>query len=195
LFAYIAVAVVLMVVFLVFVLYPVAVLGGRVSVDRFARAALPAQAVGFGSRSSLAALGAMIEASRDALALGPHITGFFLPLAVATFRAGAAVNQTVGVIFIAYLYGVPLSASQLATIVVTVVVTTFTVPAIPGGSIIVMVPVLVAARLPVEGIGVLLAVDTIPDMFRTMSNVTGSLTVATVLGRRSAVRTPALDSP
>jgi Na+/H+-dicarboxylate symporter len=195
LFAYIAVAVVLMVVFLIFVLYPVAVLGGRVSVDRFARAALPAQAVGFGSRSSLAALGAMIEASRDALALGPHITGFFLPLAVATFRAGAAVNQTVGVIFIAYLYGVPLSASQLATIVVTVVVTTFTVPAIPGGSIIVMVPVLVAARLPVEGIGVLLAVDTIPDMFRTMSNVTGSLTVATVLGRRSAVRTPALDSP
>ena len=195
LFAYIAVAVVLMVGFLVFVLYPVAVLGGRVGVDRFARAALPAQAVGFGSRSSLAALGAMIEASRDALALGPHITGFFLPLAVATVRAGAAVNQAVGVIFIAYLYGVPLSASQLATIVVTVVVTTFTVPAIPGGSIIVMVPVLVAARLPVDGIGVLLAVDTIPDMFRTMSNVTGSLTVATVLGRRSAVRTPALDSP
>ena len=193
--AYIAVAVLLMVAFLILVLYPLAIIGGRVSASRFARASLPAQAVGFGSRSSLAALGAMIEASRDALALGGPITGFFLPLAVATFRAGAAVNQTVGVIFIAYLYGVPLSATQLATIVVTVIVTTFTVPAIPGGSIIVMVPVLVAARLPVEGIGVLLAVDTIPDMFRTLSNVTGSLTVATVLGRRHAVATPTADRP
>lgn len=190
--AYIAIAVVLMVVFLALVLYPVAIIGGRLSASRFGRAALPAQAVAFGSRSSLAALGALIEASRDVLTLSAPITGFLLPLAVATFRAGAAVNQTVGVIFIAYLYGVPLSAAQLATIVVTVIVTTFSVPGIPGGSIIVLVPVLVAARLPVEGIGVLLAVDTIPDMFRTMSNVTGSLTVAAVLGRPS--RTAALTT-
>jgi Na+/H+-dicarboxylate symporter len=72
----------------------------------------------------------------------------------------------------------------MASIVATVVVTTFTVPAIPGGSILVMVPVLVAAGLPVEGVGVLLAVDTIPDMFRTTTNVTGHLSVATVLGRQ-----------
>ena len=181
---YIAVVVSLMVVFVALVLYPLAIVGGRVGASRFARAILPAQALGFGSRSSLAALGAMIEATRDSLALPPAITTFFIPLAVATFRAGAALNQTVGVIFIAYLYGNVLSAAQLATIVVTVVVTTFSVPAIPGGSVIVMVPVLVAAGLPVEGIGILLAVDTIPDMFRTMTNVTGSLTVATVLGRR-----------
>lgn len=181
---YIAVAVGLMVAFNLFVLYPLAVIGGRIGLARFARASLPAQAVGFGSRSSLAALGAMIETTRDRLALPPAITSFFLPLAVATFRAGAAVNQTVGVIFIAYLYGSSLSTSQLASIVATVVVTTFTVPAIPGGSILVMVPVLVAAGLPLEGVGVLLAVDTIPDMFRTMTNVTGHLSVAAVLGRQ-----------
>ena len=191
---YIAVAVGLMVAFNLFVLYPLAVVGGRTGLARFARACLPAQAVGFGSRSSLAALAAMIEATRDRLALPPAITSFFLPLAVATFRAGAAVNQTVGVIFVAYLYGNALSTSQLATIVATVVVTTFTVPAIPGGSILVMVPVLVAAGLPAEGVGVLLAVDTIPDMFRTMTNVTGHLTVATVLGRRgnTAATTPVI---
>jgi Na+/H+-dicarboxylate symporter len=191
---YIAVAVGLMVAFNLLVLYPLAVLGGRVGLARFARACLPAQAVGFGSRSSLAALAPMIETTRDRLALPPAITSFFLPLAVATFRAGAAVNQTVGVIFVAYLYGNALSTSQLATIIATVVVTTFSVPAIPGGSIIVMVPVLVAAGLPVEGVGVLLAVDTIPDMFRTTTNVTGHLSVATVLGRRgnAATGTPAV---
>jgi Na+/H+-dicarboxylate symporter len=183
---YIAVAVGLMVAFNLLVLYPLAVIGGGVGAARFARASFPAQAVAFGSRSSLASLGPMIEATRDRLALPPAITTFFLPLAVATFRAGAAVNQTVGVIFVAYLYGSALSASQLATIVATVVVTTFSVPAIPGGSILVMVPVLLAAGLPVEGVGVLLAVDTIPDMFRTTTNVTGHLTVATLLGRRRA---------
>ena len=53
------------------------------------------------------------------------------------------------------------------------VLTTFAVPGIPGGSIIAMVPVLAAVNLPIEGIGILLAVDTIPDMFRTTANVTG----------------------
>jgi DAACS family dicarboxylate/amino acid:cation (Na+ or H+) symporter len=57
------------------------------------------------------------------------------------------------------------------------------VPGIPGGSIIVMVPVLMAAGLPVDGIGLLLGVDTIPDMFRTTTNVTGDMAAATVLAR------------
>ncbi|MCX6910903.1 MAG: cation:dicarboxylase symporter family transporter, partial [Verrucomicrobia bacterium] len=73
---------------------------------------------------------------------------------------------------------------QIATIMVTVVFTSLTIPGIPAGAIIVMAPVLSAAGIPVEGIGVLLAVDTIPDMFRTSGNVVGWLTVATILGRK-----------
>ena len=183
LLSYIAVAVVLTVAFAALVLYPLAAVGGRVSLPRFARACLPAQAVAFGSRSSMAALPVMIETARDRLGLPPAITGFFLPLATATFRAGSAVAQTVSVIFVAHLFGVELGAVQLATIALTIALTTFSIPAIPGGSILVLVPVLAAARVPVEGIGVLLGVDTIPDMFRTTGNVTGDLAVATVLGR------------
>jgi proton glutamate symport protein len=183
LLSYIVVAVVLTVAFAALVLYPLAAVGGRVSLPRFARACLPAQAVAFGSRSSMAALPVMIETARDRLGLPPAITGFFLPLATATFRAGSAVAQTVSVIFVAHLFGVELGAVQLATIALTIALTTFSIPAIPGGSILVLVPVLAAARVPVEGIGVLLGVDTIPDMFRTTGNVTGDLAVATVLGR------------
>lgn len=76
-----------------------------------------------------------------------------------------------------------LGAAQMATIVLTVVMTTFSVPGIPAGSIIVMVPVLLAAGLPVEGMGILLGVDTIPDMFRTTANVTGDMVAASVLSR------------
>ena len=64
----------------------------------------------------------------------------------------------------------------------TVVATSFSVPGIPGGSIVIMAPVLMSAGLPVEGIGILLGADTIPDMFRTTANVTGHLAVATAVG-------------
>jgi Na+/H+-dicarboxylate symporter len=65
-------------------------------------------------------------------------------------------------------------------VVSTVVLTTFAVPGIPGGSIIAMVPVLAAVNLPIDGIAILLAVDTIPDMFRTTANVTGSMALAVI---------------
>lgn len=181
--SYVLVAVVLTVAFCALVLYPLASIGGRISLPRFARLCLPAQAVAFGSRSSLAALPVMIETARDRMLLPPAITGFFLPLATATFRAGSAVAQTVSVIFVAHLFGVALGPLQLAMIAITIALTTFSIPAIPGGSILVLVPVLVAAHVPAEGIGVLLGVDTIPDMFRTTGNVTGDLAVAAVLGR------------
>jgi Na+/H+-dicarboxylate symporter len=91
------------------------------------------------------------------------------------------------VLFIARLYGVELTATQLMTVVLTVVPTTFSVPGIPAGSIIVMVPILIGAGLPAEGIGVLLGIDAITDMFRTATNVTGDMAGAVVLGRRDRV--------
>lgn len=180
---YIAFVVFASLAFMALVLYPAAVILGRVSLADFARASLPAQAVAFSSRSSLAALPAMIEQGRDRLGMPREITGFLLPLAASTFRAGAGIGVTAGVLFIARLYGVELASTQLLTIGVTVILTSFSIPGVPAGSVIVMVPVLLAAGLPAEGIGVLLAIDTIPDMFRTTANVTGSMTVAAVLAR------------
>ena len=180
---YIGVVSAICVVFMGGVLYPAAVVLGRTSLREFARAALPAQTIAFSSRSSLAALPAMLEAVRDRLRLPPTIGNFLIPLAATMFRAGAGIGQTVGVLFIARLYGVDLSAAQLLTIALTSVVTSFSVPGIPGGSILVMVPVLMAAGIPVEGIGILLGADTIPDMFRTTTNVTGHMTAAVILAR------------
>jgi Na+/H+-dicarboxylate symporter len=167
-------------------LYPLAVAGGRMSPAAFASFCAPAQAVAFSSRSSLAALPAMLE-SADRAAAPPVVAGFVLPVAASVFRFGGAVAQTVGVLFLARLYGIALAPAKLASIVVAVIFTTFAVPGIPGGSILAMVPVLRAADVPLEGIGILLAVDTIPDMFRTTANVTGSMAVAAVLSRRSRV--------
>ena len=189
--AFVATVIGITVSFAVVVLYPLAVVMGRVSLGEFARAIFPAQAVAFSSRSSLAALPAMMESARTRLGLAPEVSGFFLPLAASTYRIAGALAQPTAVLFIARLYGVELSATQLAAVVLTVVPTTFSVPGIPAGSIIVMVPILIGAGLPAEGIGVLLGIDAITDMFRTATNVTGDMVGAVVLGRRDRVRATA----
>ena len=165
-------------------LYPLGIVVGQMSPRAFVSFCAPAQAVAFASRSSLAALPAMVESGERAK-LPPVVARFILPLAASVFRIGAAVAMPVGVLFLARLYGATLSPAQLASVVFTVVLSSVAVPGVPGGSIIAMVPVLAVVNLPIDGIGILLAVDTIPDMFRTTANVTGSLTLAAVLGRHA----------
>jgi Na+/H+-dicarboxylate symporter len=122
----------------------------------------------------------MVESAERA-GLPPRASRLVLPVALAIFHYGAAVGQTFSVLFVAHLYGVTLTAPQLVTIVFAVVVASVTVPGIPGGSIVALVPVLAAVNLPLEGAGILFAVDTIPDMFRTTANVTGTMTLTAVL--------------
>ena len=172
--------------FILLVLYPAAVVFGGVPLARFARAAGPAQAVAFSSRSSLAALPAVFGGVRAGLGWPEEMVSFFVPLAASVFRVGGAIAQGVAVLFVARLYGVDLAPAQLATIVITVIVTSFTIPGIPAGAIITMAPVLAAAGVPVEGIGVLMGVDTIPDMFRTMANVTGWMAAGSIAARQEA---------
>ncbi len=164
-------------------LYPVAVLAGRTPFRRFARAVLPAQAVAFSTRSSLAALPALLSAARDTLKLPPIIDGFALPLAVTIFRVNVPIGWIVGALFLGKLYGVHIGMAQLATVVVTGTVLSFSVPGIPSASLFLLVPLLVNLGLPPEGVGILIAVDAIPDMCKTTANVTAHLTAATILAR------------
>ena len=164
-------------------MYLAAWLIGKKSLRTFARACAPAQAVAFSARSSLVTLPAMLEGADTVLHLPLPIRSFFLPLAAATFKAGSAVMIPIGVLFMARLYGVEVSTQQLVTIALMTVVTTFSVPSVPGGTIIVIVPVLLALDLPVAAVGLLLGVDTIPDMFRTGTHVTTDMAAATILAR------------
>jgi proton glutamate symport protein len=183
--AYIVLVVLLTILAAAVLLYPLGIVAGKMPPQAFVSFCAPAQAVAFASRSSLAALPAMIESGERA-DLPPVVARFILPLAASVFRVGAAVAMPVGVLFLARLYGATLSPAQLASVVFVVILSSFAVPGVPGGSIIAMVPVLAAVNLPIDGIGILLAVDTIPDMFRTTANVTGSLTLAAVLRKQTS---------
>lgn len=161
------------------VMYPIVALRG-VPMRAFARALAPAQGIAISARSSLAALPAMIDGARE-LGLSERATGFFLPFGASIYRVGSAVLLPTGVLFLARLYGVDLDSAQLVTIGVTSVLLTFSIPGIPGGSVLIMAPVLLAVGVPIEGLGILLGVDTIPDMFRTTANMTGTMTAAVFL--------------
>lgn len=178
--AYVALVVGLTVAAVALLLYPLGILAGPMSASAFVSYCAPSQAIAFASRSSLAALPAMV-ASAERAGLPPGASRVVLPLAMAVFHFGAAIAQTVGVLFLARLYGVTLTPPQLASVVFAVILASFAVPGIPGGSIIAMVPVLAAANLPLDGVGILLAVDTIPDMFRTTANLTGTMTLTAIL--------------
>ena len=170
-------------------LYPAAWALGRVSLRQFAAAAAPGQAVAFSSRSSLASLPALIAGARDRLSASPAFTGFTLPLAVSVFRVNVPLAWVVGALFVGKLYGVELGVPALLGLVVTSTLISFSVPGIPSASLFLLAPVLVDLGLPAEGAGILIAVDAIPDMFKTTANVTAHLTAATILARAEGATT------
>ncbi len=160
----------------------VAVIVGGVPLRRLLAATTPAATVAFSTRSSLAALPALVEGAQ-ALGFPRPVTAFFLPLAVATFKLAAVIAMTLGPLFLARLYGIPVGAGGIATIALTAVVLSFSVPGVPAGVILVMAPVLATLGIPAAGLGILVALDTIPDMFRTMANVVADMSAAAVLAR------------
>lgn len=168
---------------LVAVLFAIAVVAGRHSPRTLARAFFPAQVVGFASRSSLASLPAQARAATTQLGLPRETTGFVLPLAVASFKPHGPLNWCSLAVFSALLYGVPLGPAELLTVALSAVLLSFAVPGIPSAGMLLIAPVFVSIGVPVEAIGILIAVDAIPDMFKTVANVTGQLSSAVIVSR------------
>ena len=156
-------------------LYPAVVLFGRIPLRRFARAAFPPQLIAISSSSSIATLPALVKGAEEELRMPSSVTGFVLPLAVSTFKIAAPVSWPVGAMFVGWFYGVPLHATDLASVGFAAVFLAFGAPGIPRGAFIMLAPLFLAIGLPVEGIGILIAVDAIPDTFATVLNATGNL--------------------
>jgi Na+/H+-dicarboxylate symporter len=171
-------------------LYPVAVIGGRVRLRAFAKAISPAQAVALSTRSSLASLPALIEVAETRLRLPTATSAFVLPLAVATFKMSTPITHLAGALFLSRLYGVPLSGIQILTIAALGILLSFSSPGIPSGSLVIMAPVLVSVGLPPEGVGILIALDVLPDATKTILNVTADIVAATVVAERGVPTSP-----
>ena len=182
---YIALLIVMYVV-VTLLMYPVAMLAGRERLGRFASAIVPAQAIAASTQSSLASLPAMLECARARLGYGVAVPALVLPMAVSLFRITSPVQYISVAAFIAWAYGMPIDTVTMAGGVALAVVVSMGSVGLPGQAIFMAtnLPVVQAMGLPVAPLGILLALDTIPDVFATVGNVTGDLTATSVVARR-----------
>lgn len=166
--------------------YPLARFGAGIGFARFARAVVPSQAVAIGTRSSLASLPAMLK-STQALGVPAATAEVVLPLAVALFRAtGPVVNFAVA-LYIAHWYGVDLGPTQIAAGLATAAITTMGSVSLPGqvSFYTSIAPIGLAIGVPIEPLGLLVAVETLPDIMRTLGNVTMDVAVTATVSRHT----------
>lgn len=166
-------------------LYVVAGLAARENLRRFARALLPVQLIAGSTQSSLASLHSMIDSARNRLGYPAGLTSLMLPMAVSLFRVTSPAQYIAVASFIAWLYGVELGFSQYAVAVLLAAAISMGSTGLPGQANFLTnnLPVTQSMGLPVEPLGVLLAMDTIPDVFCTVGNVTGHMTATAVIAR------------
>ena len=141
----------------------------------------PAQLVAFSTSSSGATLPVTMERCEEKLGVSEEVSSFVLPLGATINMDGTALYQAVAAVFIAQVVGIDLGLGSQLTIVLTAVLASIGTAAVPGAGIIMLVIILEAVGVPAEGIALILGVDRILDMCRTVTNVTGDATVATVV--------------
>lgn len=166
------------------VAFPLAVFGGRVPLGRFIRASLPSQAVSISTQSSIATLPAMLN-SAGALGVPVRTAGVTLPLAVAILRAtGPAMNFAVA-IYVATWFGIALSPATLGVGAVVAMLTSLGSVSLPGtvSFISAISPVCATIGAPTAPLGLLVAVETLPDIVRTWGNVLWDLATTVTVAR------------
>jgi Na+/H+-dicarboxylate symporter len=171
-------------------LYLVAAASGT-PLRRFAAGVLPAQTIAASTQSSLASLPAMVDSARVRLGYPLEVASLVLPMAVSLFRITSPIQYIGVTAFVAWIYGIDLGAAQLAGCAALAVVISLGSVGLPGqvSFMATNMPVVQAAGLPVEPLGLLLAVDTIPDVFATLGNVTGDIAATGVVAGRERAAT------
>ncbi|HSQ98640.1 MAG TPA: dicarboxylate/amino acid:cation symporter [Sphingomicrobium sp.] len=164
--------------------YPLAMIGGRLPPGEFARALIPPQAVAISTRSSLASLPAMLAASR-ALGIREQVSDVTLPIAVALFRAtGPAMNVAVP-FYVAHWLGLHPSLAQMIAATAVAAVMSYGAVSLPGevSYISSIAPISLALGVPIAPLALLVAVEMVPDIFRTVGNVTMDVALGALVNR------------
>jgi Na+/H+-dicarboxylate symporter len=159
---------------------------GRYSPVRFIKDVFSAVATAFSTASSAATLPITMECVEENAGVSNKVASFVLPLGATVNMDGTALYEAVAAMFIAQAYGISLTLGQQLIIMLTATLASIGAAAIPGAGLVTMVIVLKAVNLPLEGIGMILAVDRLLDMLRTAVNVWGDACGTVVVARLEA---------
>jgi proton glutamate symport protein len=175
--------------------WPLARIGAGIPLGRFTRAIAPSQAVAFSTQSSLASLPAMLRGAAK-LDIPVAASGVVLPMAVAIFRGtGPAMNLAVA-IYIAYWFGIELTPAQMAFGVAAGAMTTMGAVGIPGQASFItsIAPICLAMGVPIEPLALLIAVEVLPDIVRTLGNVSMDVAATATVARHTGFTEAAADT-
>src|SRR5690606_2295574 len=153
----------------------------KFSYRKFLSGIAPAQLLAFSTSSSAATLPVTMERCEEKLGVSNKVASFVLPLGATINMDGTSCYQAIAAVFIAQVYGMDLGLSEQLTIVLTATLASIGSAAVPGAGIIMLAIVLGSVGVPLEGIGLIFAVDRPLDMCRTVVNVTGDAAVATLV--------------
>ena len=180
---------------MILVVYPIILkLFTKIKYVDFFKGISPAQMLAFSTSSSAATLPVTMERCEDHLGVSKEVSSFVLPLGATINMDGTSLYQAVGAVFIAQAYGIPLDLPAQLTIVLTATLASIGAAAVPGAGMVMLVIVLGAIGVPVEGLALIFGVDRILDMMRTVVNVTGDATVATVVASTEGQLSPVSDT-
>lgn len=176
---FIVTVIVALFVFMALVYLPLVTVIGRVPPGRFIRGTIASYTMGFTTTSSVATLPVLLRDAPD-LGVSQRVTDLVIPLAASLNRAGSGLFQGASVVFLAWLYGVQVPGGAWVGAAIACFFAAATVAPVPSASIMTMAPALSAVGAPFAGLGILLGVDRIPDMFRSATNMTGHMAAAVV---------------
>lgn len=157
---------------------------GRLNPIQFYKKFWPAMSVAFSTSSSNATLPVTLECAQDGLGCSKQISSFTVPLGATINMDGTAIMQGVAAVFISQVYGIDIGISGYLTIIMTATLASIGTAGVPGVGLIMLSMVLTQVGLPVEGIALIIGIDRILDMCRTVVNITGDA-VCTVLVSKS----------
>lgn len=166
--------------------YPLVAVAARIDFARFSRALIAPQAVAISARSSLASLPAMLAATR-VLGLREQVADVTLPIAVALFRATGPAMNTAVAFYVAHWIGYEPSVPQMIAATAVGAVMSYGAVSLPGevSFISSIAPIALAIGVPIAPLGLLVAVEMVPDIFRTVGNVTHDVALATIVDREN----------
>lgn len=156
---------------------------GKTNPIQFYKSLMPAMETAFATSSSAATLPVTMDCVENKLRVDRGVSSFVLPLGATMNMDGTAIMQGVAAIFIGQIYGIDLSITEQLIIILTATLASIGTAAVPSAGMVMLTIVLTSVGLPVEGIAIVLGVDRLLDMARTMTNITGDATVAVVVDR------------
>lgn len=167
---------------MIFIAYPVLLkLFSKVKYSRFARKISPVQLLAFSTSSSAATLPLTMETAEEKLGVNNETASFVLPIGATINMDGTSLYQAVAAIFLAQVYGMDLTFADQLTIILTATLASIGSAAVPGAGMVMLIIVLTAVGIPTEGVALIFAVDRPLDMLRTSVNVTGDLTITSII--------------